>query len=58
MEVEDDSSGGLGATPLGGGGDPLSNLVGLLPAVGRAVGVSQRAFPWEDGPTKGEVVPT
>ena len=50
--------GGLGATPLGGGGDPLSNLVGLLPAVGRAVGVSQGVFSWEGGPTKGEVVPT
>ena len=49
--------GGLGATPLGGSGDPLSSLLGLLPAVGRAVGVSPGVFPWEDGPTQGEVVP-
>ena len=52
LEVEDNSSGGLGATPLGGGGDPLSTLVGLLPADG-PVGVSRRILSWKGGPTMG-----
>ena len=53
-----DSIGGLGATPLGGVGDPLSAMVGLFPAIGGTVGVSLRILIWIGGPSMGDIVPS
>ena len=58
LDVDVDSNGGLGATPLGGVGDPLSAMVGLFPAIGGTVGVSLRILIWIGGPSMGDNVPS